>query len=500
MTLGPDLPAGAAFVTKAMLQDELKRFAEEELQRELSKLRSSILDELAGAKSLMLEVSAREREMEALPASSRDEILVPLKDWETDREDAMTELAISTLEVRMKSRLSFGGGIPKHTVYGIALVIPQIARSAGWTRLLRGLAMRAYILLGLNYAIMFMLLYMIQKEENVMDRFAGQMNLCDFGAFLSQCPEDASNCMGPSGTVITPSRLYTWNTWSTRMFMRDSLAALFPKLEDEIAKKIDPGEYGVEDYRCRVLCCFVYVVSVISEGFSIFCVARLLYEVPSRDDCWISYSKAAASQQDEGEDEGDTGPHLDDVELEVSGMPLHWKVVNVLVLVMPRLGLWTLTLQAGVTFLMESASIEDTIVNAVALTFILGVAATLEDAFSARATKELMDKLKDFEMVAEQKHTAASIKQSSKEYQEHGSWSSGVRLLPWRLGLALVLTAVTILRYYVRYCVRDKNGHWVSSDMFFPRSVHYDFANLMFPSFFPVEHEDAPFWEQPKGA
>merc|ERR1719454_2426864 len=54
-------------------------------------------------------------------------------------------------------------------------------------------------------------------------------------------------------------------------------------------------------------------------------------------------------------------------------MSLGWKIINVLVVFIPKMLLWKITAEAGVTFLMETASIEDIIVNSVALTFVLNI-------------------------------------------------------------------------------------------------------------------------------
>merc|ERR1740117_369135 len=100
---------------------------------------------------------------------------------------------------------------------------------------------------------------MIGKEELIMDRFGGQMNLCDFGANMEDCP--GPGCLGPLGTEITPSSMYDWGSIVNRGFVKDSLKALFPDRVDDIEAAIAVGEYGVESYWCRVACCFIFMMS-----------------------------------------------------------------------------------------------------------------------------------------------------------------------------------------------------------------------------------------------
>merc|ERR1711879_592903 len=164
--------------------------------------------------------------------------------------------------------------------------MPQVARTARWPRFLSSLVFQAYLFLLVNVIVQSTLLYMIAKEELVMDLFAGQMYLCDFGAWLSRCPGHPS-CTGPAGSQITPPRMYSYAMWSTRTYARDSLKALFPDRVDEIHAKIDPGEYGVESYWCRWLCCFIFMMSVMSELFLNVEMLKLVWFVPSRNEPWI---------------------------------------------------------------------------------------------------------------------------------------------------------------------------------------------------------------------
>merc|ERR1719401_1073059 len=61
------------------------------------------------------------------------------------------------------------------------------------------------------------------------------------------------------------------------------------------------------------------------------------------------------------------------VKIKIAGMPRYWKVVNVVFVVFPRILFWILMLDSGHIFLMETAPIEDTIINAVSLFFILSI-------------------------------------------------------------------------------------------------------------------------------
>ncbi|CAL1167997.1 unnamed protein product, partial [Cladocopium goreaui] len=182
--------------------------------------------------------------------------------------------------------------VEKGSIYGAAILMPQLARSMNWHRLLTIEAFRSFILIAVSIFLQVSLLVMLARKESVYDTFAGQMFLCDLGAGCIQ--GYSSRCTGPSGTEITPPRLYSFDIWTTRLFVRapwqsvqgktmESLKAIFPDKQDDIDERIvpwheqfdertfdeikskgtqrvqmphelDPGEYGLESYYCRLLC------------------------------------------------------------------------------------------------------------------------------------------------------------------------------------------------------------------------------------------------------
>merc|ERR1711939_311492 len=68
--------------------------------------------------------------------------------------------------------------------------------------------------------------------------------------------------------------------------------------------------------------------------------------------------------------------------VQVAGMPLTWKVINFLFVLLPKVVIFKSTAETGTTFLMESAGIADVIVNAVALTFVIGISQLAFSTFS----------------------------------------------------------------------------------------------------------------------
>jgi len=390
--------------------------------------------------------------------------------------------------------------IEQGSAYGAALLMPQVARSAGWPVYLTGLTVRAIAFLCVNMFLQYNMLALISVEENVMNHYAGQMNLCNYGV----------GSIGPMGTEVTPARTYSWNQWATRVFVKDSLKALFPHRTDDIDSTVDPGEYALESHKARYVCCFVFILATMGEAFLILNMAKLLWTVPTKAESWItspnqstglaSLEQTIEDLQDEDSDTEGENAWLDKVRIAVAGIPLSWKIVYLLLIWLPKLILWVLCCRIGVTFLMETAGIEDVIVNAVAMTFILNIDEMLCNTLMHESTKQMLSKCEEyvlFDVTAEANMTEQDI---MKEFSEKQTWKhfrlkDVLDLLPMKLISALGLTTIFVLNYYYVRCDFNEDGQVVSKPMYLPTSPHLTLWQVLFPMTMPKEEE--PFWTAP---
>jgi len=379
--------------------------------------------------------------------------------------------------------------IEKDSVYGAAILIPQLARSAGWPKMLTCLTLRTFVFHVLNLILQGTLVVMIAKEEGIMDLFAGQMYLCDFGAWLSECP-GSPGCTGPGGTPISAPRMYSWSQWSVRNFMRDGLKAVFPEKASEIAKHVDPGEYGLESQGCRMLCCFIYMTSVMNELFLVVSMLRLIILVPTSDDMWL-------------ESREDTADEDSKVRVYISGMPCFWKIFNLLVVLLPKCLLFKLTAESGVTLLMETQSIEDLIVNSVALSFVLNLDEMLCESLMPSQIKVMLEKCEAFPLYDDEEEAAYKEADIMKMHCEQQSlryfrFRDIFSLLPPKLVAACVLTSIFIAEYYWTHCQWSPEHRWFSVEMHLPKGTTFSAWEAFFPRFFPVEADQKPYWTMPK--
>lgn len=391
--------------------------------------------------------------------------------------------------------------VEKDSVYGAAVAIPQIARSSGWSKSMVVLAIRAYLFVTISYFVEILFVYYIYDSQANMNPFGGQMHLCDFAAHISSCP-DNQNCQGPGGAQIPdPGALYPFDIWYTRKFLQESLVSLFPDRSDDIRGAVDPGEYGVESYYCRLLCVFVFVLAIEDELADIMNLIKLLYFLPTEDAYWVSYEPAP------GRDKDAHGRHeLESVRFVVNGMPARWKFINIFILLIPRIFIWRMLAMAGVNFLMETAAMVDQIVNTTALAFVLTTDELVLERLTTRLTRHIMERLEDYERFD---HIPYQVENDEETLERYTIWELSwlwtvcdmVRLrwlLPRRLFMSLILMTGLVFEYYYHVCEQTEDGSWVSIAMFLPSNAHLQWSNFLV-KFFSVHHmhEGSQFWSMP---
>jgi len=407
---------------------------------------------------------------------------------------------IGSLGVEEQHKIRLDRGL-----YGAALMMPQLARSAGYPKNLVILCIRCYTFLIVNYIAQGLILYMIAKEELIWDAFAGQMFLCDFGRDAGDCAQypDGPDCKGPGGTTYEPARVYSWGVWSTRVYVRDALLAVFPDRADEIRSKVDPGEYGIESYWCRWLCCALFTATLLGDLVGSINILRIFWDIPNKAESWMDYEVPNWAEKEQAKAIRDWS-EVDLCKLRVAGMPLSWKILNLFVVVIPKLILWSLTAQAGITFLMETSTIDDIVVNSVALAFILQIDELLCSELMSETTKTIVNMLEDYEMRSYEEATAFEHKDDSEILQEYEeklqrdwSWLELFLFIPFKLLLVVMFTVGFVFLYYRQHCVRTEEGGLVSKPMHYPLSTDFSFMTAFFQGLFPLSTEEKPFWIMP---
>lgn len=380
------------------------------------------------------------------------------------------------------------------SIYDAAFVIPQICRSGTWPKSLDYLAARSYLFLFANFGLQLFILYMIAQEEQVMDKFAGQMYLCNFGANVYKCP-DGPDCIGPGGTNYqNAGRMYDWESWVTRTFVRDSLLKLFPDQTDLIMESIDPGEYGLENYSVRFVCVFIFMMSVISDLRSTLDMVYILWFVPNKAEPWVQYEVPTWATKEQVKEILDLD-ELDFVKFRIRGIPLKWKILNLFTIILPKCFIWVMTAKNGVMFLMETAGIEDVIVNVTALTFILSLDEMLFHNFSHGALHHVLARLEPF--VVEDAEDESLEQAYNNVLEDKKSSMLKFKLLPWPAIATLLLTFGFVGDYYYQHCQGNGKGGLLSQALSLPTSQTFPLGSFFFP-WLSVDKESTHYWSPPE--
>jgi len=425
-------------------------------------------------------------------------------------EDANAFMATSKA-VSYLMRMEYNGStvLPKGSVYGAAIAIPQIARSSGWSGSMLALTVRCYLFLTINVGLQVFLMAMIGEESGVMNNFAGKMHLCDFGAGAGVEPDCGGriDCLGPSGTLTSAPRLYDFDIWNLRVFAKLSLESILPGtpfVRDEVDKLVDPGEWGIQNYFCRYACFFLFLMAVMDDLNSSTAILSLLWQVPSKCEKWISYDlpewgAKASIKRVKGLTE------LDLVSFKVAGMPRHWKVVNFILVVVPKTILWYICCSLGFHFLMETASITGSIMNSLALAFILDMDEMVFDTLTTQVSKHMMENLEDFSAEShdheEDMHDVHVIKEYMEKEVKNGYDYKRFffLLIPRRLLKIVLLDLLFTAKYYLMNCERQEDGSWVSVKMFVPEGVNFKPLQFLFGGMDLDPTQKEPYWSMPDG-
>lgn len=455
--------------------------------------------------------------------------------------------------------------VDRGSIYGSVVVLPQVARACGWPWALTAVSFRHILGLLLTFFVQASLLRELALVEKVVDPYGGKMSLCQYAAGYTKCvhglgtipppspgstpsPPLSPDCVGPGGSTYTRWNLFgDYDIWSTRVFVRDALLAAFPEREPQIRKSVDPGEYGLESNVARFVCVVVFCMTMVKEATDLGRMLRLLFELPSSSS---SEGDTDLTPRDEDPDEhedmmwcvaADDGQPASspsfpsgspEVRFRICGMPLGWKLWNLLGVWVPKFLVWCWMILLGTWFLYETGTIEDLILNALALTFVNEIDELVFEVIADHLARSVMDELEDYEPPPaegddelddmehlfgddEDDDEAEEPKSPIEVHQltpREGGWRQlGVRrgrrrrgigaswsrvrglvaIVPVRILGVFVLVWLFHSYYLKRYCERRPDGSWVSQSVYPPSEVR--------PSAFALFLDQMPFFSDSSG-
>lgn len=387
------------------------------------------------------------------------------------------------------------------SVYGSSIAFPQLARCSGYNKVFVFLWLRAWMGLALNFFLQMQMVVFVGEATQIMSPLGGMMHLCDFGAKLDSCKGPDGDfdpgCVGPGGTQFAPPRLYGYTQWAVQKFTKQALLDVLPDKEEEINAHVDPGEYGLENEMCRWICVFLFTVSAMQEVQTCFRMFTLLWSTPHTAEMsrvegmrwkWITFDRHGKANY------------------QIGGIPIYWKAIIMIVVLLPKIALCHYVLLEGTLLLMDTSGILDTVLGALSLQFVLYIDEMLYDTMHTPAAKSIMQKLEESLQKQEEALEELEKKQEEKE-QGHSipkevAWSDSSllrQIFPLRLMMALVVMFIYVTRYYQFKCKwSDSWGLWVSKDMYLPERATYSMGDFVLNGLYhTIPHQEKPFWTMP---
>merc|ERR1711907_384095 len=114
-----------------------------------------------------------------------------------------------------------------------------------------------------------------------------------------------------------------------------------------------------------------------------------------------------------------------------------WKVVNYVLVWFPKMYIWILMVNVGTVFLMETAAIEDMIINSATLAFILNIDELIFANIMPEMTSYVMENIEDYVIAGIEDDTYWS-KDAVAKHEQDLNWSLRTmgfwqRIMPARL-------------------------------------------------------------------
>merc|ERR1711972_254373 len=291
-----------------------------------------------------------------------------------------------------------------------------------------------------------------------------------------------------------------------RVFVRDSIRGMqdvLPDAAEDAAALIDPGEWAVQNYWCRVVCVFIFMLAMIDDLNLSYSLLTLLHRVPTSDAKWLSYEvpkwgAKSSVKTVKGWQE------INLVKFRIAGMPMAWKLVNLVFIVLPKLLVWYTVASLGCEFIMETAGIVRAVLNSMALTFVLSMDELVFDVLTTCMAKHIMN---DLEPYTEPEDDEGEDKTEDEVLQQYyvsevaqRDWVRFFCMLPpKRLLRVLGLVMLFLGKYYMMNCQFESDGSWVSIPMFLPRvDFTFNLFEFLIGGVNSVDRaEETPYWRMP---
>lgn len=301
--------------------------------------------------------SSDEQEVELISQQEADD-----DEWE-EGEELTPQLEEEVNLVRQRAVSGVHGRLlPRDTLHGSVIVLPQVARCLSWHPVYIGYAVKALLALIIVFVVQGLFVYEVYRLVEAQD--------LDCWANQTKCELKGFRPVGYASLGKTRQRWYL----------------------------CEPGRAGRSEssgHWLRRLCIVAFVVALFKDLRQSIEIMGLLLELPSRPGHWVVIVEHTQDLVDMSRRGDKKLRSRKDARMtwQVAGMEAHWKIFNFFVLVIPKICIFCGLLYFGALWLMNTTKRTDLILNAVGLCFVLDLDEAVFTAVTNADEQSYMDNL-----------------------------------------------------------------------------------------------------------
>jgi len=281
--------------------------------------------------------------------------------------------------------------VPKDSLYGSVIVLPQVARSLNNHPVYVGKALVAWMCLFLVLWMQGMFVYEVYKM--VMSK-----DTC--------CTSNPDPCLEEGFIRGGPA----W--WGWFGVARDRWYLCYPQLDATHRAQV-----------LRKLCVAAFVVCLFKDIRQSYEMVVLLMELPSETGTWmvINTLEEEVLRVDTNGEKKFAREKDEQIHWQVDCLELHWKVLVLVAVIVPKLLIFAFLYFYGSIWLMNVADHQELILNAVALVFVLELDEAVFAAVTTSDVQQQMDNLQPWNPHQSSSRRASENDETKSESSDEGS-------------------------------------------------------------------------------
>lgn len=310
---------------------------------------------------------------------------------DTENSRSSTDEVSSTFRKALARATGAGGLlVPKDSLYGSVIVLPQVARSLDYHPVYVGKALVAWMCLVLVLGMQGMFVYEVYKMVMSKD------TCCSLNP--DPCLEEGFMRGGPA-----------W--WGVFGVARDRWYLCYPELDATHRAQV-----------LRKLCVGAFVVCLFKDIRQTYEMVVLLRELPSETGTWlvISTLEEEVLRVDTNGEKKFAREKDEQIHWQVDCMELHWKVLVLIAVIVPKLLIFAFLYFYGSIWLMNVVDHQELILNAVALVFVLELDEAVFAAVTTSDVQQQMDNLQPWNPHQSSSGRASENDETKSESSDEG--------------------------------------------------------------------------------